>query len=90
MGWTPGLRQPNKTLLAVRCKILDRYPGNTWRHFIDALTRQIGIAIRALEVQGLGHSAAMRAQYLLIYMLLDRFAGEILIRPRLFVISLTK
>ena len=24
MGWTPGLRQPNKTLFAVRCKLLDR------------------------------------------------------------------
>lgn len=24
VGWTPRLRQPNKTLLAVRCKLLDR------------------------------------------------------------------
>jgi hypothetical protein len=24
MGWTPRLRQPNKTLFAVRCKIVDR------------------------------------------------------------------
>ena len=24
MGWTPRLRQPNKTLFAVRCKLLDR------------------------------------------------------------------
>ena len=24
VGWTPWLRQPNKTLFAVRCKLLDR------------------------------------------------------------------
>ena len=24
LGWTPWLRQPNKTLFAVRCKLLDR------------------------------------------------------------------
>ena len=24
LGWTPRLRQPNKTLFAVRCKLLDR------------------------------------------------------------------
>jgi hypothetical protein len=24
LGWTPRLRQPNKTLFAVRCKIVDR------------------------------------------------------------------
>jgi len=24
LGWTPWLRQPNKTLFVVRCKLLDR------------------------------------------------------------------